>query len=75
MAIDYTVKEKKIIVPIKKKIGVYLGAEAGSNFDLNQFTYKANLGIQNKKGTIYKASFQQIGSEKYGLVGMDFKIF
>lgn len=75
LAIDYTIKERTIFVPIKKKIGVYLGAEIGSNFDLNQFTYKANLGIQNKKGTIYKASFQQIGSQKFGLVGMDFKIF
>ena len=75
LEVDYTVKERKIIVPIKKKISLYLGAEIGSNFDLNQFTYKANLGIQNKKGTIYKASFQQIGSEKYGLIGMDYKIF
>ena len=75
LAIDYTIKERTIFVPIKKKIGVYLGAEMGSNFDLNQFTYKANLGVQNKKGTIYKASFQQIGSKKFGLMGIDFKIF
>lgn len=72
---NYTIKEKKITVPIKAKIGVYLGSELGANKDLNQFTYKANLGIQNKKGTIYRASYQRIANEDFGLIGVDFKLF
>ena len=72
---NYTIKEKKITVPIKAKIGVYLGSEFGVNKDLNQFTYKANLGIQNKKGIIYRASYQRIANEDFGLIGVDFKLF
>ena len=75
LKIDWKVKEKKITVPIKAKIGVYLGSELGANKDLNQFTYKANLGIQNKKGTIYRASYQRIANEDFGLIGVDFKLF
>ncbi|WP_395073895.1 hypothetical protein [Flavobacterium sp.] len=75
LKIDWKVKEKKITVPIKSKIGVYLGSELGANKDLNQFTYKANLGIKNKKGTIYRASYQRVANEDFGLIGVDFKLF
>lgn len=74
LGFEYKIKEQKIKLPIKKKIGVYLGSEIGINKDLNQFTYKANLGIQNKKGNIYRASYQRINNQDFGLIGFDLKI-
>jgi hypothetical protein len=72
--VDYTVKKREIDIPVKKKIGVYFGSEIGTNTNLNQFTYKLNLGVQNKKGTIYTTSYQKTSSNNYILIGMNFKL-
>jgi hypothetical protein len=52
---------------------ILLGAEIGSNFDLD-LTYKINLSFQNQKGNINKVSIQRINSENYFLIGKEISI-
>ena len=57
---NYTIKEKKIEVPIKLKETVFRvlgGIEVGNNAQLNAFKLKANLMFQNRKGNIISGSF------------------
>lgn len=52
----YTVKptEAKVDVPVKQTVfAMYGGVEVSNNTNLNNFGVKADLGIQNKKGTIF----------------------
>lgn len=51
----YTIKptETKVDVPVKQTVfAMYGGLELGNNSSLNNLSVKADLGIQNKKGTI-----------------------
>lgn len=75
LGFEYIIKKQKVTIPDKNRIGIYLGSEIGTNKDLNQFTYKANLGVQNKKGNIYRVSYQRIANDNYGLIGVDFRLF
>lgn len=56
----YTIKEKKVEVPVKSKetaFRVLAGMEVGNNTALNDFKAKANLMFQNRKGNVLTASF------------------
>lgn len=76
ITIDWTVKQKK--VPINEKevvLRALIGGEIGLNKELNQGTYKFNLGLQNAKNDIIRGSYQKIGTNEYFLVGYDKSIF
>ena len=52
----YTIKpsQVKVDVPIKQTVfAMYGGLEVGNNIGLNNLGVKVDLGIQNKKGTIF----------------------
>ena len=52
----YTIKptETKVDVPVKQTVfAMYGGIEASNNVTLTNFGVKADIGIQNKKGTIF----------------------
>jgi regulator of replication initiation timing len=51
LKLDYTIKEQKIKVP-EKKFSLLAGVEVGNTKELNDFSAKANIGFQNKKGSI-----------------------
>jgi adenylate cyclase class IV len=57
---NYTIKEKKVEVPVKVKETVFRilgGLEVGNNTKLDNFKVKANLMFQNRKGNIISGSF------------------
>lgn len=57
---NYTIKEKKIEVPVKVKETVFRllgGMEVGNTKQLDAFKLKANLMFQNRKGNIISGSF------------------
>jgi hypothetical protein len=57
---NYTIKEKKIEVPVKQKETVFRllgGMELGNNTKLDGFAAKANLIFQNRKGNELTTSF------------------
>lgn len=57
---NYTIKEKKMEVPVKQKETVFRllgGLELGNNTQLDAFKVKANLMFQNRKGNIISGSF------------------
>lgn len=57
---DYTIKEKKMEVPLKQKETVFRllgGLEVGNTTKLDAFKLKANLMFQNRKGNIISGSF------------------
>lgn len=69
-------KRKKI--PINEKevvLRTLIGGEIGLNKELNQGTYKLNIGLQNAKNDIIRGSYQKIGTNEYFLVGYDKSIF
>jgi hypothetical protein len=69
----YLIKEQKIKVS-SEKIKLLGGVGVGTNFELNQFTYKLNLGLQNKKHNIYRISYQRMGNQNFGLIEYDFNL-
>lgn len=57
---SYIIKEKTIPVLIKQKEMVFRllgGIEIGNNLKLDNFSVKANLMFQNRKGNIFSGSF------------------
>lgn len=57
---NYTIKERKMEVPVKSKETVFRllgGLELGNNIQLDAFKVKANLMFQNRKGNIITGSF------------------
>ena len=57
---NYTIKEKKIEIPVKQKETVFRllgGVEFGNNTLLNDFKAKGTIMFQNKKGNIISSSF------------------
>ena len=72
---NYTIKEKKIEVPVKVKETVFRllgGLELGNNTQLNDFKLKANLMFQNRKGNVLSGSFD---TNKTVWVGYNMSIF
>lgn len=76
LKLDYIIKPQSIELPKQKEtfIRVLAGAGVGMNKELNQFSWKANLGLQNKKGNIIRASVQRIGAQQYYLAEYDISI-
>jgi len=74
---DYTIKPQTIELPKQKETFIRLlaGGSFGINKELNQFTYSASAGLQNKKGNIIRGTYQRIGSAEYYLAGYEFSIF
>lgn len=74
--LKYTLKPQKIEVPPAKEtyLRVLSGGGIGLNKELNQFTYKLNLGFQNRKGNTLYGSYQKIGSETYYTIDYNFSI-
>lgn len=57
---SYTIKERKIEVPVKVKQTVFRllgGTEIGNNTHFNDFRVKGNMMFQNRKGNIFSASY------------------
>jgi hypothetical protein len=74
----YKLKERKSEGVVEQKetvLRVLAGGGFGINKDLNQATWKLNLGLQNKKGNIIRGSFQRIGNQDYWLAEYDVSIF
>jgi len=72
LALDYELKK----MPIKElRFRFLLGAGIGINKELNQGVYKLNLGFQNKKGNIWRASYLKIGEQSFGVAEYDISIF
>lgn len=72
---NYTIKEKKVEVPVKPKETVFRllgGLELGNNTKLDGFAAKANLMLQNKKGNIISGSFD---TNQTIWIGYNFSIF
>ncbi len=73
---DYTLKSQSIEAPIKETyLRFFLGGGVGVNKYLNQGVLKANLSVQNKKGNIYRGSFEKIGSQQFYLAEYDFSVW
>ncbi|MDI6034601.1 hypothetical protein QLS91_16090 [Flavobacterium sp. LB2P84] len=69
---NYTVKAKKVEVPVKVKETVFrvlVGGSFGLNKELNQAAYQLDLNFQNRKGNIISAEYLKIGSQEFGMVG------
>jgi hypothetical protein len=61
----YTIKktEVKVDVPVKQTVfAMYGGLELGNNSILNNLSVKADVGIQNKKGTIFSVGADTRGN-------------
>ena len=72
---SYTIKEKKIEVPIRQKKTVFRllgGLEVGNTVQLDAFKLRANLMFQNRKGNIISGSFD---TDKTVWVGYNISIF
>jgi hypothetical protein len=70
----YLIKEQTISIPNNKKINLLLGAGTGISTEMNQFTAKVNLSLQNKQQNIYTISYQRIGEQNFGLIEYNFKL-
>lgn len=68
----YTIKEKKMEVPVKVKESVFrflAGGAIGLNKELNQAAYQLDLNFQNRKGDIISLEYLKIGGQEFGMVG------
>jgi hypothetical protein len=62
---NYTIKpsEVKVDVPVKQTVfAMYGGLELGNNSSLSNLSVKADVGIQNKKGTIFSVGADTRGN-------------
>jgi len=69
---NYTIKAKKIEVPVKVKetvLRVLAGGAVGLNKELNQAAYQLDLNFQNRKGNIISTEYLKIGGQEFGMVG------
>ena len=69
---NYTIKERKMEVPVKVKESVFrvlAGGAIGLNKELNQAAYQLDLNFQNRKGDIISGEFLQVGNQSFGMVG------
>ena len=77
IGLKYTIKPISMVLPPTKEVKFRLlaGGGLGINKELNQLIYKLNVGFQNSKGNIIRASIEQIGADKYYIGEYDFSIF
>ena len=72
---SYIWKKQEVEVPVKTKETFFRllgGLEIGNNISLSNPIFKANLGVQNRKGNIITGSYD---SNKNIYVGYQFSIF
>lgn len=70
---SYTIKPREVKVNPKETVLRLLGGfEVGNTTQLDNFTAKANLGIQNRKGNILSVGYD---TEERIWIGYDFSIF
>lgn len=72
---SYIWKKQEVEVPVKNKETVLRllgGLEIGNNIQLSNPIFKANLGVQNRKGNVITGSYD---SNKNIYVGYQFSIF
>ena len=69
----YHIKEREIDVPVTR-LRLLAGGEVGGSTSISNFQYKLNLGLQNKKGDIYRLGYARQHSEDIIWVGFDFSI-
>ena len=76
IGIKYTIKPQKIEVPLAKEtyLRVLAGGSFGINKELNQLTWSASVGFQNRKGNIIRATYQKIGNTEFVTAGYEFSI-
>lgn len=74
LKLDYTIKPQTIETPPEKEVVFRLlgGFEYGNNTTLSNSVFKANLGIQNRNGSIFRASVDNLQNI---YIGYDFSIF
>jgi len=73
---NYTIKERKVDVEVPQlKYRILVGAGVGSNINFNQPLYKINVGYQNAKGNILRASYLRINNQQFGVIERDFSLF
>lgn len=70
----YMIKEQKITIEDLRKRYLLFGGGAGISTNGNMFTGKINLSLQNKKGSLYTASFQRMGNQNFGLIEYNFRL-
>ncbi|MCY7291356.1 MAG: hypothetical protein LH615_04155 [Ferruginibacter sp.] len=69
----YTIKERKVGIPIKQtKFRLLAGFGAGNTKEFNSPLFNANLGFQNAKGNVLKIGYD---TEKRIMIGYDFSLF
>lgn len=72
---EYTIKERSLEVESPETaLRILAGFEFGANKQLTDFPIKLNLGMQNAKGNIFKASYMRLQGQDYYLGGYDFSI-
>ena len=72
---SYLIKEREIDVEVPEtKLRLLAGAEIGNNTNFSDFQYKLNVGLQNKKGGIYRLGYSRENFEDIIWVGYDFSI-
>lgn len=55
---NYTIKKQTISVPVKQTVFRLLGGvEAGNTMQLDQLSFKANVGFQNKSGDVLNIGY------------------
>lgn len=70
---SYTIKPREVKVKPKETVLRLLGGfEVGNTTQLDNFTAKANLGLQNRKGNILSVGYD---TEERIWIGYDFSIF
>ena len=72
----YTIKPQKIEMKIPEvKFRLLAGGGFGINKELNQTLYSANLGFQNKSGTIYRVGVLNVNDQQFFTAQVDFSVF
>ena len=69
---NYTIKERKMEVPVKVKESVFrvlAGGAIGLNKEMNQAAYRLDLNFQNRKGNIISMEYLKIGTQEFGMMG------
>lgn len=73
IALKYTIKARNIEVPQKETVFRLLGGvEIGNNINLTNPIFKANLGLQNRKGNVINVSYD---NNKNIYLGYYFSVF
>lgn len=71
---DYLIKERTIPISIKKDPRRFLiGTHIQTS--LSDFNYSLNIGLQDRKGSIYRLGYARMYHSNYILLGWDYSLF